>query len=66
MLFICTGIEASVPIPFFSISPKRSLSVRYPGGFVYLVTKLTFAIGIISPLVKFGIELDDLTAHGVA
>lgn len=35
MLFMCVEMEASVPIPCFSISPMRSDSVRYPGGDVF-------------------------------
>jgi hypothetical protein len=34
MLLICTGIDASVPIPFFSIREISSLSLRYSGGMV--------------------------------
>ena len=34
MLLICTGIEASVPISFFSIREISSLSLRYSGGMV--------------------------------
>jgi hypothetical protein len=38
MLLMCTGIEASVPIPYFSINVINSLSVKYPGGDVSFST----------------------------
>lgn len=39
MLFTCTGIDASVPMPFFSMREINSLSLRQSGGVVLPLMK---------------------------
>ena len=49
MLFMCVGMDASVPMPLRSINPMSSASDRYGGGQVAPCCNSTVAIGSDSP-----------------
>ena len=62
---MCAGIDASVPMPFFSMSDIRSLSERYGGGDVCDVVNSTPAIASFAPGVSSGRGSSSIARHGI-